>query len=204
MTGWLTTEWLHWLPLDCSLLWAGYRSSGVMLRRLPNHPVQRRRFGTGATVADVYAWAQLELLQGICPTMDVQLQRLRQQMPDATEADDTKAAGSHDGSGSEGAAAAVAALGVSERSEEAPHADAALPADVGEDWVRRWTDGAAGSSGSTSWAWRGGWRLVQTYPRRPLPRESADAAGSARTVEGAGLAPQAALAVEQLEDHEST
>jgi hypothetical protein len=171
--------------------------------------VQRRRFSTGARVADVYAWAQLALLQGICPTMDVQLQQLRQQTPSpgvaATVA--AKAAGSNESSGSgsgSAAAEAVAALHISQSSVEVPVSNAAPPADVDEHWVQQWTEQGAGSGGS-GWAWRGGWRLVQTYPRRPLPCDCADAgAYSGDTVGAMGLAPQAALAVEQLEDDRST
>lgn len=170
--------------------------------------MQRRRFSIGTTVADVYAWAQLALLQGICPTMDAQLQRLRQHAPNAAASDvhETEAVCGYDGSGSGPAAAGVAALDIGQSRSEVPQTDdAAPPADVDEEWVRRWTEEAARTSGGSGWAWRGGWRLVQTYPRRPLPRDWGDAEqGSGNTIEGAGLAPQAALAVEQLEGHGST
>ena len=165
--------------------------------------MQRRRFSTGATVADVYAWAQLELLQSICPTMDARLQRLRQQAPTpaAAAGDAAKAAKSNKGSGDEAAAEGVAGPSIGQSSAEVPVSDAMLPADAEEGWVQRWTEGAAGNGGGSGWAWRSGWRLVLTYPRRPLPRECAGAeAGSGGTIADAGLAPQAALAVEQLED----
>lgn len=188
--------------------------------RLPSRPPQRRRFSSGDGVGQVYAWAQLALLQGICPTMDAHLVALQQQPPRGAASDNSDAGqtaqpqdgsserngSSIDGSGAtpDGEAivarqrAAVAAT-IAARTAADAAARAALPAERDDDWVQRWAD-AAGSS--TGWAWHGGWRLVQTYPRREVPRgddganDGTEHGGS--TVAEAGLAPQAALAVEKI------
>ena len=161
--------------------------------------MQRRRFSAEATVADVYAWAQLALLQGICPTVDAHLERLHQQASGAAVADGAKAdGGSGGGSGTDGATSAAGPAvgsGIGDDSTAAPAAGIAPPANADEEWVQRWAELEAGSS-RHGWAWHSGWRLVQTSPRRPLPC-------GAGTVMSAGLMPQAALAVEQLEGHES-
>lgn len=158
--------------------------------RLPGHAPQRRRFSGGATLEQVYAWAQLALLQGLCPAMDAHLEELRQRPPAPALCSSTAGAPAS-GSGSGDArtdTAAVTAAGDVATAAESCDGGPSPPAQPDEAWVQRWSEAAAGSG--SGWAWGGGWQLAQMYPRQQLPC-------SDDTVTEAGLVPQAALAVEQ-------
>lgn len=164
--------------------------------RLPGHPPQRRRFGGEAPLGQVYAWAQLALLQGLCPTMDARLAQLsRTGSPDSNSSRDGVGSSikSDASSGGGGGGSDILLHNQSADSESGSAkegaADLPPPAEADEAWVQRWAEAAAGSS--SLWAWHdGGWRLAQMYPRQQLPRSGA-------TVVEAGLVPQAALAVER-------
>ncbi len=59
------------------------------------------------------------------------------------------------------------------------------PADVDDPWLDRWAE-----ADEINWRWQDGWALAQMYPRRELPHGGI-------SVAEAGLAPQAAVTVEQ-------
>lgn len=59
------------------------------------------------------------------------------------------------------------------------------PADVDDPWVDRWAE-----ADELNWRWQDGWVLAQMYPRRQLPHCGV-------SIAEAGLAPQAAVTVEQ-------